>query len=363
MKKHIALVCTRLDLPGGIERASVNLANLLQNNGHQVTIVIADETKNSFYPIDPCVHLEQLNIDFGITKKGNVVTRKIALTKDILQLRKVFRKLDPDVVIGTEYHLTISSWMATRRLKIKIIGWEHLHIHFLKKNKFWSYLSKKIYPKLDYVVCQNQTETDSFKKIGCNSITIPYSIRGRNSVKAGLRSKTILTVGWLTKTKGVDMIPDISEKVFSNHKDWHWKIIGKGEEFDKLNARVIDKKLSPFISITKPISSELKDQYLSTSIFVMTSRFECLPMVLLEATSFGIPCIAFDCPTGPAHIIQNNKNGFIVPLENVSLMANAINELIENENKRMEMGEQAYKSSDRYLPGKIYELWNEIFEA
>jgi amylovoran biosynthesis glycosyltransferase AmsD len=93
----------------------------------------------------------------------------------------------------------------------------------------------------------------------------------------------------------------------------------------------------------------------------MTSRFECLPMVLLEASSFGIPLIAFDCPTGPADIIHNNENGFLVPLEEIEQMANAISVLMSNAEKRKQMGTAAQESSARYSPGRIYDLWKKLF--
>jgi glycosyltransferase involved in cell wall biosynthesis len=361
MKKHIVIVCSRIDLPGGIERASVNLANLLQSKGHKVTIVIADKTAVSFYQIDASISVVWLNLNFGITEKGNTITRKFRLASDILQLRKAFKKLKPDFIIGTEYSLTISSWLAARRLNKKILGWEHHHINWLKKNTFWSYLFKKIYPRLDYVICQNQTEKKLHEAFGCNSLVIPYSLQNISKVRSTLKSKTILTIGWLIKRKGVDLIPAIAEQIFNTHKDWNWKIIGKGEEHDNLQSELNKRNLSMFVSIVDPTSPDIESEYLNSSIFVMTSRFECLPMVLLEATSFGIPCVAFNCPTGPSDIIQNDENGFIVMLEDVSAMSDAIRELIQDENKRIKMGEQAYKSSERYLPEKIYDHWNDIF--
>lgn len=363
MKKQIALVCTRLDLPGGTERASVNLANLLQSKGHKVTIIIADETNASFYQIEPSIHIEWLNLNFGITEKGNMITRKLDLARNILQLRKAFKKITPDFVIGTEYSLTICSWLASRRSRQKVLGWEHHHINWLKKNKFWSYLFKRIYPRLDYVICQNQTEKKLYDAIGCNSIVIPYSLQNSNAIKSNLKSKTILTIGWLIKRKGIDLIPAIAEQIFNKHKDWNWKIIGKGEEHDHLQSELDKRNLSSFVSIINPTSPDITGEYFNASIFVMTSRFECLPMVLLEATSFGVPCIAFDCPTGPAHIIQNRESGFVIPLEDTLSMSGAINDLIENETKRIQMGEQAYQDSERYSPDRIYDQWSKIVSA
>jgi glycosyltransferase involved in cell wall biosynthesis len=360
-KPHIVIVCSRLDLPGGIERAVVNNANLFQSKGHKVTIVIPDVSNQSFYPINHGVNIEQLPLHFGITETGNIISRKIAFYKHIQKLKKLFQKIDADVLIGTEYSLTIVTYLAARKLNAKIFAWEHHHFHWLKKNRFWSFLFHKVYPKLDLVVCNNRTEKGLFENVGCKATVIPYVVPENDKQIAPLNTKEILTIGWLIKRKGVDLIPAIAEKIFEKHKDWKWKIIGSGEEFDNLQQQIQEKNLQNLLVIEKPKSHQLDEEYLNASIYVMTSRFECLPMVLLEATSHGLPGVAFDCPTGPRDIITNEVDGYVTPLEDVDAMATAIEDLIMDEEKRKRMGQEAFKSSKRYSPERIYQLWSEVF--
>lgn len=360
LKKHIVFVCSRLDLPGGTERAIVNLANLFVGKEHKVTILILDETAVSFYPLNSRIQIVQSNLNFGITKEGTMLSRKINLFRHIRKLKVLLKQTGGDIIIGTEYYLSIVSWMAAHNSGWKIISWEHHHIHWLKKNKFWTLLFKKMYPKFDLVVCQNSTEKKLFEAIGARSTVIPYSLPGVQEQTASLDKKKILTIGWLINRKGIDLIPTIAQKAFEIHKDWHWKIIGKGEEYDWLQKEIQIKNLSSQLVIQSPQSQDLSEEYRNTSIYVMTSRFECLPMVLLEASSFGIPLIAFDCPTGPADIIQHDKNGLLIKLEDVDAMADAIIDLMEDEWKRKVMGEQAYESSKRYSAERVYGLWEDV---
>src|SRR5438046_2074122 len=109
---HIAFICSRLDLPGGIERAIVNTANMFHRQGHPVTLVITDNTANSFYTIDPGVNIKQADLNFGITTSGNVFSRKLLFMKHVRALRSIFQATGASIFIGTEPSLTIATWLA-----------------------------------------------------------------------------------------------------------------------------------------------------------------------------------------------------------------------------------------------------------
>ena len=356
-KVHIAILCSRLDQPGGTERAIVNLANLMASHGHPVTLVVLDDTEGLFYTIRDSISVVYRKMDFGITPKGNFISRKRSLYRDVQQLKKLMLQIKPDFVIGSEYHLTITGWLASRKLDLKVFAWEHHHLFWIKKNRFWTFLFRTIYPKLDAVVCQNETEKKLYDQMDCRAIVIPYSLQDKKVEQASLDTPQLLTVGWLIRRKGVDLIPSIAEKLASQFPQWKWKIIGRGEEYEELKKLIHEKNLSGFLTIQAPLNQDLEQEYLGSSIYVMTSRFECLPMVLLEAGSHGLPAVAFDCPTGPADIIRNEKDGYLIPLEDVEGMANALASLMANEEKRKAFGSAALGGSKRYSAERIYEMW------
>jgi glycosyltransferase involved in cell wall biosynthesis len=358
--KHIAILCSRLDLPGGTERACVNLANLLCRHGHPTTLLIVDTPGGSFYTIDTGVQVKHIALHFGITETGNKLTRKIDLFRHIQQLKKMLAAINADVYIGSEYHLSVSAYLAKPNNTTQIIAWEHHHINWLKKNRFWAFLWKMVYSRIDWVVCQNATEKKLFERMGCRATVIPYSLPQLPEQKASLQEKKILSIGWLINRKGIDMVPAIAENVLTKHPDWHWKIIGSGEGHDVLLHELTRKNLQHRVMVASPASNDLSKEYLTTSIFVMTSRFECLPMVLLEAGSFGVPSVAFDCPTGPADIISDGKSGFLAPPENTDELAQRINALIGNPALRKQMGEEARLRSRMYTADVVYSKWQTI---
>lgn len=358
-KATILFLCSRLNLPGGTEKAIVNTANLFVSFGHKVILLVLDETDQSFYPLDGQVKVLQANLHFGLTKKGNPVTRKIVFASHVIQLRKWLKKIDADIIISTDYPFTIGAWLAVGKSGKKIVSWEHHHFHWLKKSTFWNYFYKKIFPKIDAVVALNKKEQQLFRQFGCQTVVIPNFIT--SSTQASLKSKFILSVGWLIKRKGIDLVPSIAEKVFKKHPDWKWIIIGSGEEEKRLQKRIAENGLSGYFKIVEPVTHDLTEAYLNASLFVMTSRFECFPMVLLEAMSFGVPCIAFDCPTGPADIIKNKVDGILIEPQNTEAMASAIKDLIENEEKRKHLGASAFENIKRFSATAVYALWNELF--
>jgi glycosyltransferase involved in cell wall biosynthesis len=355
---HITIICSRLDLPGGTERAIADLANLLQSKGHKLTLVVLDETADSFFNIDKGVKVMQAPLNFGITNKGNILSRKILLFKHLSKLRSLLKQLNPDLIISTDYVFTISAYIVVKKLNCKILSWEHHHFYWLKRNRFWNYLYHKIYPKIDRIICLNNTEAELFQQINCKTAVIPNFVKSYTISKEN--THTLLSIGWLTKRKGVDLIPEIAEEVLNRHPEWKWKIIGSGEEYKSLQKQIVDKGLAEKVLILSPEHNDLSKEYSNASLYVMTSRFECFPMVLLEAMSFGLPCIAFNCPTGPSDIIQHEKDGILVENENIDAMVMALDELVSNEEKRNKMGENAFHNVQRFSPDKVYSLWGKL---
>ena len=357
---RICIICSRLDQPGGIERAIVNTANLLQENGYEVMLLVLDTTSASFFPLHPQIAVYREALHFGITKKGNIISRKIDFLRHTHRLEETINSLKPDAVITTEYPFTITACLATEKTGIPVFAWEHHHFYHLQKNKFWRRLQKKFYPKAKSVICLNPGEAELFKSIGCKTDVIPNFIE--QGQKAPLQSKTFITVGWLSKTKGIDLVPELAQKIFAGHPDWKWKIIGTGDEKEALVRSLRTENLSSHVQVIEPTTHDLTNDYLSASMYIMLSKFECFPMVLLEAMSHGIPCLAFDCPTGPKHIIKHGEDGLLIHQNNLEDMFMSICRLIEKENERRALGSNAYVNIDRFSPGKIFPLWEAILK-
>jgi len=164
-------------------------------------------------------------------------------------------------------------------------------------------------------------------------------------------------VARLVHVKGIDLLISAAKIVLRQHPGWKWKLIGDSA-VDNIVTDIIKKEgLSGDLILQKPVDHHIIAEYQQASLYVMTSRHECFPMTLLEAQSAGLPCIAFDCDTGPRHIISHKENGFLVEQENPAALAEAISLLIDNEEVRKKMGEKAFDNSRNFSPEKIYERW------
>ncbi|HEU0065096.1 MAG TPA: glycosyltransferase family 4 protein [Flavisolibacter sp.] len=363
---HIAIISTRLDLPGGIERITTELAGLLVSKGHNVSLIVADSNtgNNCFYNLNSNVRLLHLNSNFGITDSGTIVSRKFRLIKDTIQLKRLIRPLKTDIIITTEYHLSIVAVLAGLGKSSKLFSWEHHHYYSLKKNIFWKSLFNYAYPKLHTIVCLNAEESELFSKWNPHCVTIPNFTLAKTN-QHGFNSHntpfTILTIGHLNYTKGTDRLLLIAKKLLAQKPEIKWIIVGDGEM--EINALIFIKEnnLQDRIELMNASSNDVSGYYKAASIYVLTSRSECFPLTLLEAMQSGVPCIAYDCDTGPRYIIVNNENGLLIKNGDDNAMVNAILDLYQNEEKRKRMAERALAEATKYNPDKIYPLWEKLF--
>jgi glycosyltransferase involved in cell wall biosynthesis len=357
---HIVILCSRLDMPGGIERAVVNTANLLASHGHTVTLVILDTTSESYYPIDPLIHVVQQPLSFGITHEGNVISRKIKLLSDVLALRKIIRRYYQGILISSEYPFTVASILAGARKRSSVIAWEHHHHAWLEKNNFWKRLCNLAYPKMDSIVCLNKSEAEHYSKKG-RATVIPNFVKVQPLIKLKEDPQTILSIGWLIRRKGIDLIMTMAKEILTRHPRWKWKLIGEGEMKEEVLEFVKNEKLEGRFILQQPAGPDLNDEYLNASIFVLASRHEAFPMVLLEAMSNRLPCVSFDCESGPNEIIRDGEDGLLISKEDTAAMTAAIEKLITDAELRNKMGAAARENIKRFSPENVYQLWSELF--
>lgn len=358
--KNILILCSRLDLPGGIEKAIVQLANALSRKGHKITLFILDETIDTFYPLDKSVDIIQQPLHFGITKKGNVLTRKICFIKDVNYLKKEVSKSDPDIVISTEYPFAIAAVVADLQKKYKLVSWEHHHLFELEKSAFWNRLFQRTYSKLHAVICLNSDEQTLYHQFNKHTTVIPNFILPTNVSQSG-DNKTILTVGRLTHVKGTDLLLETAAIILPSFPEWKWKIIGDGDMRTKVETFIKQKGLEKNMTISPPVTNDLSTEYSSASIYVSTSRNESFGLTIAEAMATGTACIAFDCETGPRHIIMNEENGLLVERENPEKLALAIEKLITNEDLRRRLSEKALETIKQFHPDHILPEWEKLF--
>lgn len=195
-----------------------------------------------------------------------------------------------------------------------------------------------------------------------NGIVIPNPLWFSADKVSDLKSKKVIAVGRHVYEKGFDRLLKIWQKVVLNHPDWHLDIYGKSDEKLELQKLATSLNINNNVTFFDPVKA-INLKYQEASIYLLTSRFEGFGMVLIEAMASGLPCIAYDCPCGPRAIIKNNDDGFLIENGNEIDFVSAVETLINDEEKRIEMGKKAKVSSSKYNIDAIMLLWNSFFTA
>ena len=188
---------------------------------------------------------------------------------------------------------------------------------------------------------------------------MPNILSNKNEKRADLNSKNLISIGRLHPDKRVGELVDI----ISNVKNFNnFYIIGDGEEYSKINQHINELKLQNKIKMLGyKTQEEIKEYYSNSAIFIMASISEGLPMVLLEAMSYGIPCIAYKI-SGVEDIIINDYNGYLIEPRNQKEFRKKIEYLLSNKKECKRLGENAYLTSQKYYPEVIIKNWYEILD-
>ncbi len=356
-KKKIAFVIGALT-PGGAERVISTLSNGLIDD-FDVTIITFKKSK-PFYRLDERI---QVISCFDKIDKPTSVFGSIKLNYNILKkVTSIVKSEQIDLLIGFITSANIIATLAAKRNGIPSLISERNDP--LKKDipRFWLILRKLVYPKSDNLIVQTEkvkaiyTNMLNHKSITVlpNPISSDLSQLRKNEAK---REKIILTVGRLNNDKRQDkLIKAVNELKLEG---WKVIIIGKGPNKYKLNNLIESLNLSDQIEILSNIKN-IHDYYMKASIFVFTSKAEGFPNALLEAMHFGLPCISTDCNYGPSDLITDGKDGFLVPVNDQSILVKKIDELIKDDKLKAQFSINAIETSLNYTSKKVTEKWKNV---
>lgn len=222
---------------------------------------------------------------------------------------------------------------------------------------------RKACSEYDRIVVLTKDDAEIWKKHFSNIMVIgnPVTIDAGNR-KPLLKNKTVIAVGRLEKEKGFDYLIDAWKTVHKKYPDWTLNIFGQGNLECDLQTQIEVSNLEQAVFLRKPVS-DIAEKYLESSIFVLSSRHEGFVLVLIEAMAVGLPPVSFDCNYGPAELIDDGKNGFLVTLGNTDQLAAQIIRLIEDENLRHTFSQNAVKATEKFSLPKIMTEWEQLFRT
>ena len=376
-KIHIAYCIPSLDHSGGMERVLTAKANYLADQlGYDVSIIITDDKgTNPYFPLSEKVHVVQLdvNIDslwqYPIWKRFYLYKKKMRIYQR--RLGKCLNLLKPDITISLlRREINFLTKIHDGSAKVGEIHfgrykYREANFAFLPNfvnqwitNRWMAQLDKNV-KRLDRFVVLTHEDATYWKGM-TNLTVIPNPITINQGQHTNGQSKQVIAVGRYTNQKGFDLLISAWKTVNKKHPDWILNIYGGGNK-DAYQNQVDEVGVTNVIKCNGPVSN-IAEKYQESSIFVLSSRFEGLPLVLMEAMSIGLPPIAFTCPCGPRDIIHDGEDGILCENGNIEQLAEGICQLIENEQLRQEMGQKAAQNIQRYTIDNIMKQWDKLFQ-
>lgn len=351
---------------GGIERVLVDKMNyLVRQYGYEVYMITSDQGEHSIpYTLDEKVHFIDLNIRFHTRFRFRGVRRMIEFRRlNRLyheKLCQLLQEINPDVIVCT----TSQNVKQLLELKGNIPLVVESHVNFSHDDtwmhRIQSLINNYWIGKAETVVTLTNGDAENWCRVSKNVRVIPNVVCLNDTNQySDCTEKRVVFVGRFTEQKGIGELFSIWQQVHSQFPDWHLDLYGEGELWEKYNQEA--EALNINMVLHKP-TSQIFDVYRNSSIFVLTSVYEPFGLVMPEAMSCGLPVVAFACPYGPASIITNGEEGFLIPSRDRQKFTDRLCLLMGNIELRQQMGRKAIKSSQRFTAYEIMPMWKQLFE-
>ena len=358
--KKIAFLIRNLDIYGGVERVTANLAREFQNYAEVYIVSYLKNTNGQYldwYPEN--VKLLELGLESFSIHKDYFRNRKI--------LCDTINNYGFDTIIIQNDSIAFFAKEIRKNTCASVIFCDHGSIYygpFTLRRKYGLLRAAKGCDEL--VALTQRCKNDYVKNyhISRDKIhVIPNWIEDNSKQKTEYdpKSDRIIAVGRLASVKRFNLLIDAFNIVHKSHPDWSLDLYGDGEEWDNLVSMIKDYGLEESF-ILKGKRLNVTELYSDYSFLVMTSEAEGLPMVLLEAKQSNLPLVSFDIASGPSEIITDGKNGLLVSSGDVDAMAEAMCKMIENPKLRIMMSENADTDFDKYSKETILKKWLEFLD-
>lgn len=368
MPMHILFVIHSLSA-GGAERVTTTLANYWDNDGWQVTIVTMASRERDFYPLNSEIKRIALKLDSDSSNFMHAVSNNF---RRIRALRAVLKKEKPDVAIAVMTTANCLLSVAGLGLPTPIIGSEHTHPPAMPLSSTWEALRRWSYARLSVLVALTQQSADWLQQntlaprveIIPNATNYPIAIKEprippANSKRTAAYSHSLLSVGRLAEEKGFDRLITAFSMVCYNYPEWVLVIVGEGVLRTDLESQVHALGISDRVQFPGAVGN-VGEWYEAADLYVLSSRFEGLPVTLLEALAHGLPAVAVDCETGPRDIIRHDTDGLLVPQNDPGSLALALSRLMGDEVLRERFAARAIEARERFSLARIASMWEDL---
>ena len=368
---------------GGMERVLTQKVNwLAAHTDYTITIVTTEPTPTGtpkcYFPLSEKVQVVELNIDF------NADYTKPLLPKYCAHMRRMraYKRALTEYIVQHGIELCISlggkEIAFLRHLPCRTIAEMHFAmdqrrqlIEANHKSLFWSLVGEgrtrqlvQAVKPLERLVVLTDADKAAWEKAGCTNVTVipnPCSLDGQKVSIKSAKSKTILAVGRLHEQKGFDLLLQAWKPIEKTYSDWSLRIVGEGPKRAELEAQIESQGLKRVV--LAGATNNVLDEYEAASIFVLSSRYEGLPLALIEAMWSGLPCIAFDCPQGPAELLAEDR-GWLVPDGDIAELTAQIAYALSHPEEALKRAQKAQSfAQTTYSEAAIIPQWVQLIES
>ena len=374
----IVYVYPKFTALAGTERVLIDKMNYLSNQENMEVFVITHEQGNHpfAYPLSSKVTHVDLNIRFFTLYRYNFIIRLIKRNHYkkllVVKFNKLISDIRPSIVVATTYYPYLLTLINSCPIHFKKVLESHIDIRYLHSND--PQTKKNLINRIrsihnmtdlnrearsfDILVTLGDKDAIDWSKFLRTQVIINVVHLNDTARVSSQESKHIIFVGRYTNQKGIPDLFKVWEKVFAKYPDWHLDLYGDGGMRDIPYTEECCKNRNIHVHSS---DTDIFSRYIESSIFVLTSLYEPFGLVIVEAMSCGLPVVAFDCPSGPANIINDGVDGFLIKNRDLDEFEEKICMLIESPQLRLEIGKSAVLSSQRYSAEQVMPQWISLF--
>ena len=374
--KKISILSLHLGY-GGIEKSIAALANMLCSR-YEVEIACTYKLfEQSVFPIDERVKIRYLTdvkpnkteLKEAISKKNIVrIFKELFYAVKVLALRKktmiqYIKNCESSVIIATRD--IFDEWLGDYgKDGVLKIGWEHNHYH--NNFKYAANITRSN-KKLDYLVLVSESLRKFYKKellrFKCSCVYIPNVIESIPKSSSSLTNKRLISIGRLSPEKGFMDLLKMYAILHKDYPDWKLDIIGDGVEKENMLNFIKDYNLEDSVTLHGFRDKEYIDKMLhKSSIYLLTSFTESFGIVLIEAMSHGLPCVAFNSAEGARELISSGRNGYLIKNRSYSAFLKKVEDLINNIDERKKIGKISKQEVKQYTCEVVSKQWIDLIE-
>lgn len=363
MPRKIALVVHALH-GGGAERVAAMMSSQWACQGDQVTLITLDTVESDHYRVDPAVQ----RVGLGVMGVSSGLWQAVANNRDRIQkLRDALAQAAPRCVVSVTDQMNVLTLLAARPLRLPVVIAEHSDPRHQRMSAAWEWLRRWTYPRAAAVVALTHPVADFLRQIAGPSPVhvIPNAVHTppQTATPTDLhRNRMVSAMGRLSREKGFDLLIDAFASIARQLPEWQLEIAGDGPERAALQNLINQHSLGTQVRLIGWI--EHPDDFLTRSaLFVLSSRYEGFPVALMEAMACGLPVVSCDCDSGPREIIRHEQDGLLVPAENAHALAAAMAQLMQEPERRAQLGQRAREVTVRFSPELFRERWNCVIDS